>query len=236
MAITVRMATMHRDVEVLLDDILSPQARSRHIADFARDQFRDAQATNRQALGRVPPHESFVDGRQTDDFDSVRPDGQITITFQLIGEVLEWIGEQLVLASPVLTGAYSRTHAIFADGIETTGKGISEGSSFVFLNTRPYARKIELGQSDQAPEGVYEAVAAVAANRFGNIAKIAFTYRAVIGMRAVDQDLAASLGGNFGPAGFFEPRAATAGSFESTLGTGAHNRSELRYPAIVVTL
>jgi len=51
----------------------------------------------------------------------------------------------------------------------------------VFLNIQPYARKIERGQSSQAPDGVYQAVATLAQRRFGNVAKITFSYRTAIG-------------------------------------------------------
>ena len=49
----------------------------------------------------------------------------------------------------------------------------------MFLNAQSYARKIERGQSSQAPDGVYEAVAAMAARRFGNVARIRFGFRSV---------------------------------------------------------
>jgi hypothetical protein len=45
------------------------------------------------------------------------------------------------------------------------------------VNTQPYARKIERGHSKQAPNGVYETVAHLAARRFGNMARIRFGYR-----------------------------------------------------------
>ena len=55
----------------------------------------------------------------------------------------------------------------------------------MFLNTQPYARKIEGDlsrepSSKQAPEGVYEAVATLAQRRFGNVAMIRFSYRTPI--------------------------------------------------------
>jgi hypothetical protein len=47
----------------------------------------------------------------------------------------------------------------------------------VFINTQPYARKLEKGASSQAPDGVYQSVAVLASRRFGNIAKVRFGYR-----------------------------------------------------------
>jgi hypothetical protein len=51
----------------------------------------------------------------------------------------------------------------------------------VFVNVQPYARKIERGESPSAPEGVYEAVATLARQRFGNVARIRFEYRVPVG-------------------------------------------------------
>ena len=50
---------------------------------------------------------------------------------------------------------------------------------YVFINTQPYARKIEgtggRRMAPQAPDGVYQAVATLAQRRFGNIARITFS-------------------------------------------------------------
>jgi hypothetical protein len=95
-----------------------------------------------------------------------------------MGEALAWINQRLVEASPKLTGRYSKSHVLFADGTECDPASPPSASEYVFLNLQPYARKIERGLSRQAPEGVYEAVAALAQQRFGRLAKFRFTYRA----------------------------------------------------------
>jgi len=56
---------------------------------------------------------------------------------------------------------------------------------YVFVNTTPYARKIEGNKgrppsSPQAPDGVYQAVATLA-RKFSNVAKVTFSYRTVAG-------------------------------------------------------
>jgi hypothetical protein len=56
---------------------------------------------------------------------------------------------------------------------------------YVFVNTDPYARKIEGTKqkppsSPQAPDGVYQAVATLA-RKFSNLAKITFSYQTVAG-------------------------------------------------------
>lgn len=92
--------------------------------------------------------------------------------------VLSYISSQLEEHSPVLTGTYQSSHRLTADGSEITpGEATADMQEFVFINTTPYARKIEIGYSKQTPDGVYEAVASMAANEFGDIADISFDWR-----------------------------------------------------------
>ena len=181
MTIKTRIQPISRDIEVMIAQVLSPQARSQHLADMARQGLGDAKAVNRSVFGRETPHETFVDGAKTDNIDSVKPDGRIAFEFSLFGEVLGWIGNELVMNSPILTGQYARSHILLADGIEIEPGSVPEDArEYVFVNTVPYARKIERGLSPQAPDGVYQAIAAVAARRFGNIARISFSYRSLL--------------------------------------------------------
>ena len=91
----------------------------------------------------------------------------------------------MIANSPYLTGAYAASHKLYADGVETDAQNPKPAERYVFLSTLPYARKIEgirkggekkPGQSKQAPDGVYEGVAALARARFGNLAWIRFTF------------------------------------------------------------
>jgi len=177
-----------RAIFALIDDELSPEAQSRSLADAAREAIDEAAAQNARALGRVPPHETTVDGRLGAPLDSVSPRGVIVAEFDLFEDMLQWIGRALVEASPTLTGRYARSHVFTVDGVE-----IADGAALpvrfeeaAFVNLQPYARKIERGQSDQAPDGVYQAVAVTAAKRFGNLARIRFSYRAPL-FGAVDE-------------------------------------------------
>lgn len=239
MSIRARIPAISRDIDVMVDDLLSPELKSRTLVGFAREALSDAQETNRAALGRVPEHRTFVDGRASEDLEAVRPDGKIVFEFELIEQVLEWIGEELVKASPVLTGTYARSHAVYADGIEQEPGSVSlNAEEWTFINIVPYARKIEHGQSPQAPDGVYDAIAAVAARRFGNLAKIKFTYRAVLGGMQVSQGRAGSFGQSWWLGG--APARSATGVIEKDIaqrfGKTAHNKPRVRYPAIVVTL
>lgn len=181
-----RLSAFSRDLQVMTKETLSPEARRKMIAQVARDALAEAQAQNRAALGRVPEHQTFVDRRQGAPLESVDPDrGVIVFAFEittLASEMMEEIGRLLVLNSPVLTGEYQKSHTLYADGVEVDRfDPLAKVSEWVFTTAVPYARRIEGGSSDQAPDGVYEGVAAMVGRRYGNIASIKFSYRDVIG-------------------------------------------------------
>ncbi|MFC3693123.1 hypothetical protein [Chenggangzhangella methanolivorans] len=181
MSLRSRLDPIDRDIDAILAEDLSPQARSSALADVARGELRAAQDVNARAMGgRTPPHDTFVDGRRGAIEDSVSPQGVIAYEFTLLEELFAWIADQLVTHAPVLTGKFSRSFAFFADGVEVSeGAPAPQASEYVFLNLQPYARKIERGLSSQAPDGVFEVLAAMAAARFGNVARIRFGFRSV---------------------------------------------------------
>lgn len=177
MAVRTRVQPIDRDIALLLDEDLSPAAQSRALAAFAEEQLKDAQATNSQALGHVPRHQTYVDGRAGAALEAVAPTGSIVFEFELVSDVIEWIEQVLIQHSPERSGRYSRSHVLFADGAEVQfGAAVPEAREFIFVNTQPYARKIERGLSAQAKSGVYEVVAVLGNRRFGNIAKIKFAF------------------------------------------------------------
>jgi hypothetical protein len=193
MALRVRITPIRRDLDVMFNQGIGPKAQSALLAAFAEEKIEEAKAQNKQVLGAVPPYDVYVDGREGAPLESVKPDGTIRAEFQLVNEALAWISTQLQLHSPVLTGRYAKSHELFADGVDTENPNAAPpAEEYVFINIQPYARKIEgyrgLGgvvhrgpSSPQAPDGVYQAVATLAQRRFGNVAKITFSYRTAIG-------------------------------------------------------
>lgn len=176
MTLRTRVDPIDRDIQAMLSD-LSPAEQSKVFAQFAQDQIDQAKATNRQVLGRDPKLTVTVDGRDNAPLASVRPNGVIVAEFKLIEDVLIWIGDQLEKHSPVKSGRYRSSHVLLADGVEVDRRGnIPHAEEYVFINTQPYARKIESGSSSRAPQGVYQAVASLS-RRFGNVAKVSFSYR-----------------------------------------------------------
>jgi hypothetical protein len=179
MGVTTKVQPIDRDLVIRLTG--TDADRSAAFAAFARETLADAEATNEQVLGHVPPHHTIVDGVTGASEDQVRPDGVIVYEFELVTDALIWIGEQLELHSPVGAaardphpGLYQKSHVLFADGDEVPiGADVPPASQYVFVNLQPYARKLERLDS------VYEGVASIAAGRFGNQAKITFGYYSV---------------------------------------------------------
>lgn len=187
MPIQAKIDAFDRDITVLLKDTLGPAAQSAAFASYAREVEQEAEVQDKNALGYVPPHKTFVDGREGADEESVKPTGTIVYEFDLIDDLFIFIDEMLIQNSPLKSGRYVKSHTFYADGVQFDPTGqIPQASEFVIANTQPYARKIEgtakkSGESPQFPNGVYEAVAVLARQRFGNLAKIDFTYRAISG-------------------------------------------------------
>ncbi len=176
--------------------------------------------TGRCSVGCLP-RTITVDGRTNAPLTDVKPDGgSIIVEWELIGDVLVWIGNTLRDRSPVLTGAYRDAHTLFADGTEVDlDAEVPSASEYTFLNPLPYARKIEIGKTRSGrdfvisvPNRIYERTADDAKKRFGNLANIRFSYRA--------------------------PEAGSILKYTSVRhgrAKAAHER-DLRVPAIVVTL
>lgn len=196
MAVKVRITPFEKTIKLVLDSRLSPQARSERVAAFARAEIAAADAQNASALGAVPPKTVTVDGRQGAPLESVNPDrGTIIAEWRLTGEVLTWIMATLKQRSPVVSGAYRDSHTLYADGGEVDAANPPLAQEYTVLNPLPYSRKIEIGKTEsgrdfviQVPNRIYERTANDAQARFGNIAKIRFTYQSAVGGSKVRAD------------------------------------------------
>lgn len=213
MALKTRIEPIAKDIEVAINEMLSPESRSKAFAEYARGAIEEADQANQHILGRIPPRKTFVDGREGANLESVNPDrGTIVAEWELLTDVLRWIAATLEERSPIISGAYKRAHTMFADGVEVPKGGvIPEAEEYSFTNLLPYARKIEIGKTKagrafviQVPNRIYERTAQDAKARFGNMAEIFFTYRGIVGGAQI--------------------KAGTVGR--------AHNKSDVRYPTI----
>lgn len=186
--ISTRVESINRDIELLMADGLSDAGRSATLAAFAEEEIEAAAIANRLAMGAETGKQVTVDGKIGAPLTTVRPDGIIAAEFNLLGDLIDWIGAQLVLASPRRSGRYAASHVMFVDGQQSAlDAEVSGAREVAFVNVQPYARKIERGLSSQAPDGVYQSVAAVAARRFGNVARVLFGYRSIAGKAKTDR-------------------------------------------------
>jgi hypothetical protein len=166
----------------------SPKKRSAMLASFAREQIAKVKIENELAISRtIRKPRVTVDGRPGAALGSVKPDGTIVALFNAETNSVRWILRELMDISPQLTGAYKRSHTLFADGVEFDldgGNELPDAREYVIASDLPYARKLDPdddlpARSKQAPKGVYAAIAAVAAKRFDGEAAIHFTFRDV---------------------------------------------------------
>ncbi|GEP12822.1 hypothetical protein [Methylobacterium gnaphalii] len=178
---SVRIDPISRDIALMLDEEMSPDAQQSFLAAAAQEALTEAQETNRQALGYVPEHETFIDGAKREVLTGLTPKSSVLFEFKLLTDIIEWVDEQLIIHSPVKRGAYARSHVWFADDVEFDPMKPPPAEQYMVLNEAPYARKIERGQSNQAPDGVYQGVATLAKRRFGNVAYVGFGYRSFPG-------------------------------------------------------
>lgn len=173
-----------------LDALIGPDTRARILSEVAADALRQADVANREAVGVAPAAVTKVDGAATDDLSRVRPEGTIDRLYDVTPAVLAQIGDWLWQHSPVKTGRYQRSHRLLADGseiAEVTGaewrlpEALPSAKQFAFVSTASYAPLIEPhdgreGESHQAPDGVYQVIAALAQDEFGELATISFGY------------------------------------------------------------
>jgi hypothetical protein len=190
MPVATKIEPLGKELSILIDDTLSPRAQSEAFAGFARSELREAQTINGRALGRVPAHKTWVDGRAEAPLETVKPDGgRIVFRFEIVADVLIFVAATLREKSPVgppAGGHYRDSHQLFADGVLVPGgpQAAPPAALYVFLNPTPYSRKIEAGLMKMAVPGtdhVYEQTRQIAASRFGNVATIRFTYQAAAG-------------------------------------------------------
>jgi hypothetical protein len=170
-----------------LESLTGPAAQARLLADAAADILKQTDAINEAALGGKPVSVTTVDGSQNDDISRVRPNGTIDRTYDVMPAVLKQIGDWLWQHSPVRTGRYRRSHQLVAggsvvaevDGPDWDPPAQLSAESFTFASTVDYAEDIEPhdgkpGESRQAPDGVYQVIAAMASDAFGTLATISF--------------------------------------------------------------
>jgi len=188
MAVKTRIDVLTRETIFSPAGGLSPQDVAAQFAAAVAQDIAAVDADNASAAGRALPRHTFVDGSETDDLRRVRPDGVIVATWDLGAEVVRYVWDQLLRAVPRRSGRFADSQRIYADGVEVESPEDTLGADEVVIaSVAPYARKIE-GQFKQPrhawaknDNGVYHATAALAASKYGNIARIKFGVRLPVG-------------------------------------------------------
>lgn len=164
----------------------------RAFADFARAEIAAAAKANAEALGQEPPHKTYINGSESESLERVKPGGSAVTVFDIHQGVVAFCFAKAKEFAPVLSGEYRASIRIYADDAEVGTPAEAEGAQEVVIAaTVVYARKIEgvAGKaplSKQAPDGVMQAVALLASSRFGNSARIKFSYRSISGVKGLD--------------------------------------------------
>lgn len=174
MSLRTRIEPIDRDIAVLLADIKGP-AQSAALASFAREKIEEAKTQNASVLGRTPKYEVYVDGSKGGRLEQVKPDGRIVAEFELVSDILSWIAMQLKAhhPPPTVSGHFAASFMLFADGVEVAdvAKPPPNAREYVFINVAEYAYKLEFKY------GLFEAIAVLARDRAGTLAKVQFAYR-----------------------------------------------------------
>jgi len=174
MATTTRIDPIARDIKLIVAQETSRSAAQAKIAEYARGVLAEAKSQNARALGHETPYKTWVNGTEGGTEENVNPDGgSIAYEFELFSEAVGWIYDQLRQHAPKgPTGRYERNLVVYADGSQVGDPNKPPtADEYVFVDTVAYARKVERWHD------VFQAVAAIARGRFGNLAKIDFGYR-----------------------------------------------------------
>ncbi|MHA6731753.1 hypothetical protein [Devosia sp. A369] len=126
-----------------------------------------------------------VDGVRGAREEQVRADGTIIYVYPRLDEVVQAALDTLFDLSPVLSGAYRMNHRLFVNSVEARNLADWDGQGDIIIsNSMPYSRKIELGKMVMRVPGsdhIYEQAEFTLQQRFGNQARIFFTYRGLMG-------------------------------------------------------
>jgi hypothetical protein len=192
MGVSFRVDPIDRQVKTLLAGL--NEQRKAMAAQFAREEIARAEAINKAATGGEVKYTVSVDGRVGAPLESVNTrGGSIVAEFNLGTDVLRWIADKLKARSPSRSGRYIAAQVMFADGREASPYGrVPPADEYVFLDTAPYAPKIEMGKTrsgrsftlSASNARVYDRTAKEARSKFRDIADIQYSFRQLAGHHA----------------------------------------------------
>ncbi len=203
MARAPKVDSLARDIDVMINETLSPEAQARAFADWAREQKVEMERTNRSALGKETRIDTIVNGVRGAPEASVTVPGTIVyeadVGLSIVAEALDMVRQH----APVKSGRFRNTILIYADGHEVPSVEAAEGAAEVAITSGvPYARKLE-GQgataenpkkwmSSQALDGIFQAVSLLLKARYSRVASIKFSFVSVSGSSGMLEDWASA--------------------------------------------
>jgi hypothetical protein len=177
---TFKVDAFARSLKVFVGDLKGPAA-SRFLADTHRQLDAAVLAEETQRSGVEPGERSAVDGRVTDDFDAVRPNGRIVTVYDYRREAATFALQLLRFMSPVRSGAYRDSHFLMVNGsaVDRLPPKLRPEDWITITNDRPYARKLEVGSSVdgtrfivQVQPRIYQRAVQVLRDRYGGVLRI----------------------------------------------------------------
>jgi hypothetical protein len=178
MALRVKLAPINSKVIFEADGPASRETIGKAFAEMVAKDIARIDRENTAIIGRKVPHSTAINSAEVAAIPGfIDPAAHVVARWQIEVGAVAYAWDALHRAGPVLKGAYRKSHRIYADGAEVSGPDDTAGAREVLiLSIVPYARKIERGRKGYAPGSVYQAVTALTAARYGNIARIKFTY------------------------------------------------------------
>lgn len=168
------------------------RAIQRALADTAKQEL------SRVLVGASPDtYEQWIDGQAGAAIDQIKAHGVAYFEFSYLRTIIAFAAAQLRELSPEDfvhpdQRVFRESHILFCDGREvgTLTEGgdtafinrLPPRSEFVITNAQPYAGKIERGQSDQAPDGVFRLAASTVSRRYGSIVTSRFLWLRMEGL------------------------------------------------------
>jgi hypothetical protein len=157
------------EIDALISSTLSNETQVKFFAEQAIKIGRDVQDHNERIIGHQVTRTTYVNGQKNaSEYSITSSGGTIEYVFSITSDIVEFIADSIQKLSPVRSGQYKASDVIYADGVLVSNpndlpKNVSE---WIFVNTQPYAGKIERGESSQASHGVYELTAYQAAQKY----------------------------------------------------------------------
>jgi len=191
---------------------------------------RTARAEHERVMSTDPRPGSYyqiVDGVRDAPLEAVK--AIAIFRYPRLDQVAAFALETLFDLSPVDDDLYRRSHTLFLNGREVADLAdYAAGDDVTITNYVPYARKIEVGAMTMRVAGtdrVYQQARRKVMARWGNVANIRFTFRAIIAGAQVN---AAQFPANL-------KRRGAKGRFAASGGVQAHNQANLRFPVLEIS-